>query len=53
MTFFLGVLGKAKLDIAIFELSQYWKHTRFDAIGNGKNAQSLCMREDEPGKVEY
>ncbi len=53
LPFYLGVLGKAKLDIAIFELSQYWKHTRFDAIGNGRSAQSLCMKEDELGKVEY
>ena len=52
-----GLLAKIRLNIATFELSQYWKFARFDAMGSGATPNSLCMkdsterRHDLPGQL--
>lgn len=47
-----GLVSQNRLNAAIFELSQQWKVTRYDAIGSGSIPYTLCMTEDET-RVAY
>ena len=47
-----GLLAKIRLNIATFELSQYWKFARFDAMGSGATPNSLCMKDSTERRIE-
>ena len=48
---FSSILDKARLNTAIFQLSQFWKETRYNAAGGGASPDSLCMKADDP--IQY
>jgi Tfp pilus assembly protein FimT len=41
-----------RLNIATFEISQHWKHTRYQATGEGSDPLSLCMAENETQQIK-
>ena len=49
---FTGLVAQSRLNAAIFELSQQWKVTRYDAIGSGSTPYTLCMTENK-NRVTY
>ncbi|ACK71707.1 conserved hypothetical protein [Gloeothece citriformis PCC 7424] len=46
---FSQVVGNVRLKLAILTLAQYWKITRFDAMGNGTTPHTLCMNDTNEG----
>ncbi|MGB3693073.1 MAG: prepilin-type N-terminal cleavage/methylation domain-containing protein [Spirulinaceae cyanobacterium] len=50
---YLHFASKAKLRAAIFELSQFWKETRFDAMDSGSTPSTICMAESTSNQVVY
>ncbi|CCI17887.1 conserved hypothetical protein [Microcystis aeruginosa PCC 9807] len=41
-----------RLNIATFEISQQWKNTRYQAMGEGSHPLSLCMAESETEQIK-
>jgi hypothetical protein len=41
-----------RLNTATFEISQQWKATRYQAMGEGSNPLSLCMAESETEQIK-
>ena len=41
-----------RLNIATFEISQQWKNTRYQAMGEGSYPLSLCMAASEPEQIK-
>ncbi|MFM6056690.1 MAG: prepilin-type cleavage/methylation domain-containing protein, partial [Microcystis aeruginosa] len=41
-----------RLNIATFEISQQWKNTRYQAMGEGSYPLSLCMAESETEQIK-
>ncbi|MFM7474662.1 MAG: prepilin-type N-terminal cleavage/methylation domain-containing protein, partial [Microcystis aeruginosa] len=41
-----------RLNIATFEISQHWKHTRYQATGGGSHPISLCMAASETEQIK-
>jgi prepilin-type N-terminal cleavage/methylation domain-containing protein len=48
---YFGLMDKIRLNSAIAQLSQQWKATRYDAIGNGISPDTLCMKDSSP--IQY
>ncbi len=41
-----GLINGAKVNIAVSQLSQWFKQTRMDGTGEGKDQSTLCMKQD-------
>ncbi|MEG3440165.1 prepilin-type N-terminal cleavage/methylation domain-containing protein [Pannus brasiliensis CCIBt3594] len=52
LSFLSRFIAELRLRIAMFELSQQWKFTRFDATGSGATPAALCMRETAERRIE-
>jgi Tfp pilus assembly protein FimT len=46
------LMARIRLNTATFEISQQWKHTRYQAMGEGANPLSLCMAESETEQIK-
>ncbi|MFM7910373.1 MAG: prepilin-type cleavage/methylation domain-containing protein, partial [Microcystis sp.] len=47
LSIYQRLMAWIRLNIATFEISQQWKHTRYQATGGGASPLSLCMAESE------
>ena len=48
---FKNFIDKARLNTAISQLSQFWKATRYNAVGGGSSPDTLCMKDSSP--IQY
>jgi Tfp pilus assembly protein FimT len=46
------LIARLRLNTATFEISQQWKATRYQAMGEGSRPLSLCMAESEAEQIK-
>lgn len=52
LSFYHRWMAWIRLNIATFEISQQWKNTRYQAMGEGSHPLSLCMAESETEQIK-